>query len=392
MSDFTAAEIAKLAFSGGVYTGANPFPIVEIEKAKLLFQEIQEKFRQNGKNIERFNASQQQESFEIFEEEIITMLQSTMQKDSKFAECIQNITNEIYQEFNTRTDNLEIFLIEASLIRDDSVIKLGETAKSIFLGTLTGTFIVPLLSSLLGTSSAVNLSEESLRQIGIILGQQLNESWLNRDKLAAKTLFETAGKYRRLSDTDQELLFSLEQAIRYRDKATEIANNLGSYGMTAAPTYQLVGSMNISFHREIVELMKLLRKSQETIDFEKKNLRDQAKIHLDQLNSFMNQLNNYCANQFRVRWRRDSFTCGRVCCSERGRFCVEGPIGWCTSGGAWNSDCIGESDEFKRQRAEAWSKRTELIGTYKNSILPRILSNSYTDNLNSLRQLMNWQG
>ncbi len=103
MLEFTAAEIAKLAFSGAIQAGAGALTVVGIEKAKQLWQTIRDKFQGNPMAIEVLNDVEEQRSQEILEAEIVPLLQMAMRRDEQFAEEIQVLAKQIDREININT-------------------------------------------------------------------------------------------------------------------------------------------------------------------------------------------------------------------------------------------------------------------------------------------------
>jgi len=105
MMGLTAAEIAKIAFSGGVQATGGAVSVAAIEKAKALWGAIRQKFQGNEFVEDALNDVENQKSLEILEQQIVPMLQRAMDKDNQFAQKLQNIAREVNQEINSNTGN-----------------------------------------------------------------------------------------------------------------------------------------------------------------------------------------------------------------------------------------------------------------------------------------------
>ena len=102
MAGLTAAEIAKLAFSGVIQAGAGALSVVG---AKKLWQKIREKFQGNPIAEQALNDVEKQQSPEILEQEVVPLLQMVMRQDPQFAQEIQVIAQQINQEIRANTGN-----------------------------------------------------------------------------------------------------------------------------------------------------------------------------------------------------------------------------------------------------------------------------------------------
>ena len=100
MVGLTATEIAKLAFGGAIQASAGSLSQAAIERAKILWRKIREKFQGNPIAEESLNDAESQRSPEILEQEVVPLLQVAMRKDPQFAQEIQVIAQQINQEIN----------------------------------------------------------------------------------------------------------------------------------------------------------------------------------------------------------------------------------------------------------------------------------------------------
>ena len=103
MVGLTAAEIAKLAFGGAIQASAGSLSQAAIERAKILWRKIREKFQGNPIAEQALNDVEKQQSPEILEQEVVPLLQMVMRQDPQFAQEIQVIAQQINQEIRANT-------------------------------------------------------------------------------------------------------------------------------------------------------------------------------------------------------------------------------------------------------------------------------------------------
>ena len=115
MMTLTAAEIAKLAFSGAIQASAGALSQVAIERAKKLWQKIREKFQGNPIAEKALKDAEKERTPEFLAKQVIPLLDIFMQQDPQFAEEIQNIARQINQEVSTESQkNITIGEVKAT--------------------------------------------------------------------------------------------------------------------------------------------------------------------------------------------------------------------------------------------------------------------------------------
>lgn len=105
----TAAAIADLALKAAINTGAGELTKAAIVKGKLLWQKIRGKVKEEGATEAALLEVEQERSLEILEQQVVPFLDVAMQKDSQFAQEIQNIAQQINQEIQEGSkDNIQM--------------------------------------------------------------------------------------------------------------------------------------------------------------------------------------------------------------------------------------------------------------------------------------------
>ncbi len=115
MLEFTAAEIAKLAFNGAIEAETDAGSIA---KEKQLWQKIREKFQGNPIAETALHNAQQERSLEILKQEIVPLLQIMMRHDLQFASEIQALAQQIIQVIKNNTNDRSNITIEKVLAKD----------------------------------------------------------------------------------------------------------------------------------------------------------------------------------------------------------------------------------------------------------------------------------
>lgn len=102
----TAAAITKLAFDAVIQTGAGKLTEAALEKGKQLWQKIRGKVKEEGVTEAVLVDVEKNKSSKILEEQVVPFLQVAMLKDPQFAQEIQNIAQQIYQEIRTTSQDI----------------------------------------------------------------------------------------------------------------------------------------------------------------------------------------------------------------------------------------------------------------------------------------------
>ncbi len=102
----TAELIAKLAFDGVIQAGAGKLTEAGLEKGKQLWQKIRGKVKEEGLTEAVLVDVEKNKSSKILEEKVVPFLHAAMLKDPQFAQEIQNIAQQINQEFREGSQDL----------------------------------------------------------------------------------------------------------------------------------------------------------------------------------------------------------------------------------------------------------------------------------------------
>lgn len=105
----TAAAIAKLAFDAFIQTGVGKLTEAALKQAKLLWQKIRGKVKEEGLDEDTLVELENTQSQEILEKQVVPFLQVAMLKDKQFDQEIQSIAQQINQEIQSGSeDNIKI--------------------------------------------------------------------------------------------------------------------------------------------------------------------------------------------------------------------------------------------------------------------------------------------
>ena len=124
MVNLTAAAIAKLAFDGVIQAGAGKLTDTAINQAKLLWEKIRDKFKEEPSAEKALIETEEQRSPEILEQQVVPFLHVAMVKDPQFAQEIQNIAQEINQEIGANSQ--DEFQMEAQGYDQSTVKQVGK--------------------------------------------------------------------------------------------------------------------------------------------------------------------------------------------------------------------------------------------------------------------------
>ncbi|KAJ2905807.1 uncharacterized protein MKZ38_004268 [Zalerion maritima] len=174
-------------------------------------------------------------------------------------------------------------------------------------------------------SNLADLSQDSLDAIRGIIAEELQQSWLERDKNNADTLLDNAGLYGRSANADPS--DNLQLIINYADQANELIGHLETYGLQGSVAYITIACLHISLEKERLALQiesdEFFGQETDIPSIIRNEIIEDATTYQAHMFEMFQEYNGIAPQLFRSQFRREDRTCGRVCCDQYYIYMVE---------------------------------------------------------------------